>query len=104
MARKKHIDNFPTFDQLIIPTLKALIKLGGSGTIEEINETVYVLANLSEEILQVLHDENGIKTEVDYRLAWSRTYLKKFGLIDNSSRGLTSMKIFVFFSVLAPLR
>lgn len=91
MARKKHIDNFPTFDQLIIPTLKALIKLGGSGTIEEINETVYVLANLSEEILQVLHDENGIKTEVDYRLAWSRTYLKKFGLIDNSSRGVWAL-------------
>jgi restriction system protein len=91
MAKKKYIDNFPTFDQLIIPTLKALIKLGGSGTIEEINENVYVLANLTEEILQVLHDENGMKTEVDYRLAWSRTYLKKFGLLDNSSRGVWAL-------------
>ncbi len=91
MVRKKHVENFPTFDQLFIPTLKALIKLGGSGTIDEINESVYAIANLSEDVLQVLHDENGIKTEVDYRLAWSRTYLKKFGLIDNSTRGVWSL-------------
>jgi restriction system protein len=91
MARTRNIDNLPTFDELIVPTLQALMKLGGSGTIEEINETVYEIANLSEEIIQVLHDENGIQTEVAYRLAWSRTYLKKFGLIDNSSRGVWAL-------------
>lgn len=91
MARKRHIDNLPTFDELIIPTLNALIKLGGSGTIEEINETVYEITNLPENILQILHDENGILTEVAYRLAWSRTYLKKFGLISNSVRGVWAL-------------
>lgn len=30
----------PTFDQLILPTLKALESLGGSGSIEEIANTV----------------------------------------------------------------
>jgi len=91
MARKRKIDSLPTYDKLIIPTLQALIKLGGSGNIEEINETVYEIANISEDILQILHNEAGLQTEVDYRLAWSRTYLKKFGLIDNSSRGVWAL-------------
>ncbi len=76
MARKRQHDNLPTFDELIVPTLKALIDLGGSGTIEEINERVYQIANIPKETLQILHGENGLRSEVNYRLAWSRTYLK----------------------------
>jgi restriction system protein len=91
MARKRQNDNLPTFDELIIPTLKALKKLGGSGTIEEINENVYEIAKISEETLQIPHGENGLGSEVEYRLAWSRTYLKKFGLIDNSARGVWAL-------------
>lgn len=91
MARKRQHNNLPTFDELIIPTLKAMEKLGGSGTIEEINENVYQIANISEETLQILHDENGLQSEVDYRLAWSRTYLKKYRLIDNSARGVWAL-------------
>lgn len=91
MARKKQHEDLPNFVKLIIPTLKALTKLGGSGTIDEINEFVYQIAKISEEILQIPHDENGLIREVDYRLAWSRTYLKKYGLIDNSSRGVWSL-------------
>jgi len=91
MARRKNNEDLPTFDQLLIPSLTALKNLGGSGTIEEINEKVYGIANISENTLQILHDENGLQSEVDYRLAWSRTYLKKFGLIDNSSRGVWAL-------------
>ena len=65
--------------------------MGGSGTIEEINEKAYQIANVSEEQLQILHNENGLTSEIDYRLAWSRTYLKKYGLIDNSSRGVWAL-------------
>ena len=90
MVRKKY-NNIPTYDRLIIPTLKALKKLGGSGTIEEINENVYQIANISEDSLKIPHDETGLRTEIDYRLAWSRTYLKKYGLIENSSRGIWSL-------------
>ena len=90
MAKRKH-NNIPPYDKLIIPTLEALKRLGGSGTIEEINETVYQIANLSEEALKLPHDENGLRSEVDYRLAWSRTYLKKYGLIENSSRAVWSL-------------
>jgi len=91
MARKKQNTNFPSFDELIVPTVKALIELGGSGTIEEINSKVYEIAELSDEILQVPHGEDGTTIEIDYRLAWSRTYLKKFGLLENSSRGIWAL-------------
>lgn len=92
MGRKRQHDNIPTFDEMIIPTIKALKELGGSGTIQEINEKVYQLINLSEEALQIIHDGAGYETEVDYRLAWSRTYLKKYDLIENSARGVWAIK------------
>ena len=88
MARKKASNGLPTFDELLVPTVKALQELGGSGSIEEINSKVYLIAEISDEILQVPHGEEGAVSEVDYRLAWSRTYLKKFGLLENSSRGI----------------
>ena len=91
MARKRQHDSLPTFDELIVPTIKALLGLGGSGTIEEINERVYQIANIPDDTLQILHGENGLQSEVDYRLAWSRTYLKKYGLLDNSARGIWAL-------------
>ncbi len=91
MGRKKQISNLPSFDELIVPTVKALIELGGSGTVEEINTKVYEIAKLPDDILQVPHGDEGTTNEVDYRLAWSRTYLKKFGLLENSSRGIWAL-------------
>ncbi|ENW05222.1 restriction endonuclease [Acinetobacter beijerinckii] len=91
MARKKISNQVPSFDELIIPTVKALVELGGSGSNEEINTKVYELHNISDEIINIPHGENGTVSEVDYRLAWSKTYLKKFGLLENSSRGIWSL-------------
>ncbi len=90
MAKRKY-SNIPPYNELIIPTIRALKQLGGSGTIEEINETVYKVANLAEDALKVPHKDEGLTTEVDYRLAWSRTYLKKYGLIENSARGVWAL-------------
>jgi len=79
----------PTFDKLIEPTLQALVTLGGSGSIEEIAEDVIRQLNLPDEITSLLHKpEISSQTEVEYRLAWARTYLKKYGLLDNSERGV----------------
>jgi restriction system protein len=91
MARKKYSLAVPSFDELLVPTVKALLKLGGSGSVEEINNLVYEIAKISEEVLQVQHGESDTRKEVDYRLAWSRTYLKKFGLLENSSRGIWAL-------------
>jgi restriction system protein len=91
MGRKKQPDNLPTFDRLFIPTIQALLDLGGSGTVEEINRRVYEITQLPDEILQIPHAEEGATTELDYRLAWSRTYLKKYGLLENSFRGVWAL-------------
>ena len=79
----------PTFDQLMNPLITALRDLGGSGSIDEIYERVIQNLKLSEDILSVLHDpEASNQTEVYYRLAWARTYLKKYGVLTNSTRGI----------------
>lgn len=85
-------NNVPTFDKLMNPVIYALKQLGGSGTIEEINNKAVEIADLTDEQLEVLHDPNkGSQTEVEYRLAWARTYLKKYGVLENSSRGVWSL-------------
>jgi restriction system protein len=91
MARKKQNSKIPSYDELIVPTVKALIDLGGSGTVDEINTKVYEIENIQEDILRIPHGEEGSIIEIDYRLAWSRTYLKKFGLLENSSRGIWAL-------------
>lgn len=64
--------------------------MGGSGTTEEIYDKVLQLLNLSEEVLDIKHGSTS-QSEVEYRLGWSRTYLKKYGLLDNSTRGIWSL-------------
>lgn len=82
----------PTFDRLMNPLLRALRALGGSGSIEEIYDKVVELESLSEDVLSQLHDpDKSNQTEVAYRLAWARTYLKKYGILENSTRGIWSL-------------
>ena len=84
--------NLPQYASFMNPVLQALKSLGGSGTIEEINNKASEIAGLSDEQLEVLHNaEKGGQTEVEYRLAWARTYLKNYGVIENSSRGVWAL-------------
>lgn len=86
------INQMPTFDSLMNPLLDALFALGGSGSIDEIYEKVLELEKIGEEILSVPHNpEKSNQTEVAYRLAWARTYLKKYGFLENSSRGVWTL-------------
>ena len=80
------------YHKMLIPTLKALQMLGGSANIEELNARVIQIMALPDEMCNVLHKDDGTQTAVEYRLAWARSYLKKYGLIDNSSRGVWSFK------------
>lgn len=84
--------NVPTYDRLMNPLIQALKDLGGSGTIEEIATKVAEITSLTDEQLELLHNpEKGSQTEVEYRLAWARTYLKKYGVLENSSRGVWAL-------------
>lgn len=81
-----------TYDQLMLPLMRALVNLGGSGSIDEIYESVVELEKFDEETLAILHNpEKSSQTEIGYRLAWARTYLKKAGYLENSSRGVWAL-------------
>ena len=82
----------PTSMDLMNPTLEALRELGGSATNNELFEEVVELLDLTDNQLEIEHDpESGYHTEVEYRLAWTRTYLKVYGVIENSSRGVWAL-------------
>ena len=55
----------PTFEDLLWPTLKVLEKQGGSASIQELSEYVAGELSLSDDILDVLH-QDGPESEVDY--------------------------------------
>jgi len=80
----------PSYVELLWPTLQAIRELGGSGSITEIAEKVVALEQFTEEQQSVPHG-GGPQTEIGYRLAWSRTYLKGMGLLDNSTRGVGAL-------------
>lgn len=80
----------PKFHEMMNPLLQALYELGGSGNIDEINNKVVKIMELPNELTEIPHAE-GPRTEIDYRLAWTRTYLKNYGLITNSSRGVWTL-------------
>lgn len=82
----------PRYDVLMNPLIRALRDLGGSGSVDEIYEKVVEMVKLPEDVLAVLHDpESGNQTEVQYQLAWARTYLKRFGLLESSRRGIWAL-------------
>lgn len=80
----------PPYQQLLWAAVLAMRDLGDSGSIDEINERVLERENFSEAQQAVLH-ANGPGTEIAYRLAWARSYLKGMGLAENSRRGVWSL-------------
>ena len=80
----------PRFYELIQPSLAALHQLGGSASIDEIVRQVIEDLELPREVVEKSHTR-GNRTSLEYRLAWARTCLKKYGLINNSDRGVWSL-------------
>jgi restriction system protein len=86
-VRASLASDFPTHVDMLWPTLQALKQLGNSASIQEIEERVTQLAGYSELQQAILHGK-GPQTEISYRLAWARTYLKNVDAIARSSRGV----------------
>ncbi len=77
------------YDDLFNPLLRAIKNLGGSGAVSEIEEEVAKILNLSEDAINEIHREST--TKLTYRLAWARNYLKRYGILENSSRGVWAL-------------
>ncbi len=80
----------PQFDELMDPTLQALKRLGGSASIDELVPEIVRLMGLPQEVADIPHGTTG-RTELEYRSAWARTYLRRAGLIENSERGIWAL-------------
>ena len=72
------------FYDLFNPTIQALHTLGGSGSIDEIEEQVSKILKFSEDELNDSHKESTRK----FAFAWARNYLKAVGIVENSKRGV----------------
>jgi len=83
-------DDVPTYDKLLYATIKGLKELGGSGTIDEIVESVIKVENFPVELQEIMH-KDGRLSLIEYRLAWARTYLKKVNALSNSDRGIWNL-------------
>lgn len=77
------------YDDLFNPLLTALHNLGGSASVEELEEQVATILNLTDEQVNEIH--RGNTSKLTYRLAWARNYLKRYGLLENSSRGVWAL-------------
>ncbi|MBR4177630.1 MAG: restriction endonuclease [Bacteroidales bacterium] len=79
----------PSYDNFFEPTIKALEMLGGSGTNDEIYKKILLITNLPDDVIEEMH--SFTLTEVEYRVAWAKTYLKNYGAIENSKQGVWSL-------------
>ena len=80
----------PPYTEMLWPALQSVIDLGGSASISELDDAAIEREKYSSEVQEVLHGDRP-STEVQYRLAWARTYLKGMGLLTNSQRGVWSV-------------
>lgn len=83
-------NGYITVTDLIAPLLEALESLGGSASNEEIEDRTAQIMNLDDEARASLH-QGGPMTKFAYRAAWTRSWLKNAGLLENSARGVWSL-------------
>lgn len=81
--------SIPKFDALFNPLLEALRDLGGSGSNSELADAVARILQLSDEELE--EQTRRGQPRFSYRLGWARSYLKAYGLLNNSDRGVWSL-------------
>jgi restriction system protein len=89
------MEKLPHRNELMGPTVEAVKALGGSGSNEEIVDKVVSLLGIPDDLAILPYvskrgNEDG-RTQLEYDLAWARTYLKQLGILENSTRGVWSV-------------
>ncbi len=77
----------PKVEDFYVPTMKALRDLGGSASIEEIQDRLVDTEGLSQVQLDQVYPTSGDQILFD-RMGWARTYLKIAGLLTSGGRGI----------------
>lgn len=78
---------FPSYRDLMLPVLRAVLELGGSGNSREISESVIESEGFSEDLLAVTYEGREKSILVD-RLDWARSYCKLGGVLESPKRRL----------------
>lgn len=81
------ISALPKYHELMRPTLVALDKIGGSASLNEINDAVIDLLRLPADAVEIQYD-SGAGAVVPDRLSWARSHLKAAGLLASGGRGV----------------
>lgn len=81
---------FPDLPQLMLATVEALRALGGSASIDELDQTVVDREGVTEEE-EAFTMPNDTRPKLRYYLAWARTFLKRGGALENSARGVWAL-------------
>jgi restriction system protein len=84
-------DGFPDLAGMMLAVLDALREIGGSASIEELDEKVIEQEGLTEEEQSFVMKNDENKPRANYYLAWARTFLKRGGAVENSKRGVWSL-------------
>jgi restriction system protein len=77
----------PKHDGLFWPVVNALQVLGGSADNDQLVEKVSDLLGLADELTAIPH-KAGPQTEISYRIAWVKTWLKWGEVVDNPQRAV----------------
>lgn len=96
VKRRFQIDaeSLPNLPGMMLVTVEALKEMGGSATIQELDEKVIELEGVTEDEQVFVMAGNESRTRVVYYLAWARTYLKRGEALENSSRGVWALTEF----------
>lgn len=81
------IDGLPKHDELFWPVVRALRQLDGSADNEQLVEKVSELLEIDDELTAIPH-KAGPQTEIGYRIAWVKSWLKWGGIVDNPRRAV----------------
>jgi restriction system protein len=71
----------------MIPTLMSLDDLGGSGSVDEIQDRVIGLTQLTPEQLELTYPTSGAAIAVD-RMSWARSWMKHGGFVASGGRAV----------------
>ena len=92
MGRRRKVDKrVPLRAELFQPVFDVIKELGGSGSNTEILDGVIQKLQIPDEVADIPHGDSSGRTELEYEIAWTKTYLSKYGVITNSSRGIWSV-------------
>ena len=79
--------SLPKYDDFMLPTLQAIRELGGSASIEEIQDKLTETMGLSQQQLDMAYPKSGALVAPD-RMSWARSHLKIAGLLASGGKGI----------------